>query len=347
MEGSEQLMLKQAWSNKKSWSGYFIFVLLLHAVGLIGLISVAPQHPAFWGLGALAYSFGLRHAFDVDHIAAIDNTVRKLTQQKRNPLGVGFYFSLGHSSVVFLMVLGLALSVQWLQTELPQLQEIGGLIGMSVSGAFLVVIGVINLAILIHLVQLFGKLRSGRYQEEQLEAMLNSRGLIARFISPLLRFIGRSWHVYPLGFLFGLGFDTATEVGLLAISAGAAQGTVSIFGILSLPLLFAAGMSLMDTADGMFMAGAYNWAFATPLRKLYYNVTVTAISVIAALLIGVVELLQVLTEKLAWQGAFFQWVEGIDFGVLGYVLVVLFALAWLVSFLVWKTLRLEKRYSAL
>ncbi|MCZ8512217.1 HoxN/HupN/NixA family nickel/cobalt transporter [Paenibacillus filicis] len=340
-------MWKELWNTRSSWIGYAGFVIVLHVAGLAGLIMAAPGNPAFWGLGILAYSLGLRHAFDVDHIAAIDNTVRKLVQQKRNPLGVGFYFSLGHSSVVFLMVLAVALSVQWVQNKMPQLQEIGGVIGATVSGSFLVIIGIINLMVLIQLYQLFRKLKSGAFHSDELETLLNSRGLIARMISPLLKFISRSWHVYPLGFLFGLGFDTATEVGLLAISAGAAKNSISVFGILSLPLLFAAGMSLMDTADGMFMTKAYRWAFSTPLRKIYYNVTVTAISVVAALLIGVVELLQVLSERLQLQNGFFQWVQHLDFGSLGFALVGLFLAAWIISVTVWKVWKVEERYNVM
>lgn len=329
-------MLNKVWGSRRSWLGYFVIILGLHLCGIAGLLTAANANPTFWGLGLLAYTFGLRHAFDVDHIAAIDNTVRKLVQQKRNPLGVGFFFSLGHSSVVFLMVLAIAFSVQWIQKEMPQLQEIGGIVGTIVSGTFLIMIGIINLVILVNLYQIFRKMRNGVHREEQLEALLNARGFFSRLMRPMFRFINRSWHVYPLGFLFGLGFDTATEVGLLAISAGAAQSAVSWFGIISLPLLFAAGMSLMDTADGMFMTTAYRWAFSTPLRKLYYNVTVTMISVLAALLIGFVELIQVLSEKLNLQSAFFQWVQDLDFGDLGYMLAALFVVAWGLSVTVWK-----------
>jgi high-affinity nickel-transport protein len=339
-------MWKRIWSSKGSWGGYFFVIIALHVIGISGLAAVVPGNPTFWGLGLLAYSLGLRHAFDVDHIAAIDNTVRKLVQQKRNPMGVGFYFSLGHSTVVFLMVLAIALSIQWIQNEMPLLQEIGGLIGVTVSGTFLVVIGIINFIILMNLMQAFRKMKTKQYNNDELEKLLNSRGFISRMIHPLLKFIGRSWHVYPLGFLFGLGFDTATEVGLLAISAGAAHGAVSVFGILSLPVLFAAGMSLMDTADGMFMTKAYHWAFTTPVRKIYYNMTVTTISIIAALVIGVVELLQVLTKKLDIQNAFFNWVGTIDFGNLGYILVVMFVVSWGLSYAMWKLFRIEEKYSA-
>lgn len=339
-------MLTKIWDSRRSWIGYFCFVLGLHVIGISGLISVAGSNPAFWSLGLLAYTFGLRHAFDIDHIAAIDNTVRKLIQQKRNPLGVGFYFSLGHSTVVFLLVLAIALSIHWIQNNMPQMQEIGGLIGATVSGSFLVIIGVINLVILLNLYKVFRQMRRGIQPTHRLEELLESRGFLSRLITPFFRFISKSWHVYPLGFLFGLGFDTATEVGLLAISAGAANSSISALGILSLPILFAAGMSLMDTADGMFMTTAYRWAFTTPLRKLYYNVTVTSVSVMAALLIGFVELTQVLSDKLNLQSTFFQWINELTFGDLGYMLVALFIVAWAVSVTIWKVMKVEERMSA-
>jgi len=338
-------MFKQVFSSGNSGGGYFIAVVGLHIAGVIGLISASHHHIAFWSLGLLAYAFGLRHAFDVDHIAAIDNTVRKLMQQKQNSLGVGFYFSLGHSSVVFLMVLAIVLSVKWIKTEMPQLQNIGGLVGTSVSGGFLIVIGLINLMVLIGLVQVFYKMRRGDFNDPDLDSVLDSRGFFTRFLKPFFKFISRSWHVLPLGFLFGLGFDTATEVGLLAISAGAAKDSLSVFGIISLPILFAAGMSLMDTADGIFMTKAYRWAFNTPLRKLYYNVTVTTVSVAAALIIGAVELMQVLSAKLNLTSPFFNWINALNFGDMGYLLVALFIAAWILSVSIWRILKVEERFN--
>ncbi|MFC5652028.1 HoxN/HupN/NixA family nickel/cobalt transporter [Paenibacillus solisilvae] len=336
-------MFRKMMESRRSWIGYMIVVVALHLVGVAGLISVAGSNPTFWSLGLLAYTLGLRHAFDADHIAAIDNTVRKLIEQKKNAFGVGFYFSLGHSSVVFIMVLAIALSIQWLQEKMPQMEEIGGVIGTAVSGSFLILIGIFNLIVLVQLFKVFRKVRVGEETADNLEKLLNSRGLIARLINPLSRFIGKSWHVYPLGFLFGLGFDTATEIGLLAISATAAHSSISVFGILSLPILFAAGMSLMDTADGMFMTTAYKWAFTTPLRKLYYNVSVTSVSVVAAFLIGAVELIQVLSERLNWKSGFVTWVNQLNFNYLGYMLVVLFLAAWIISVSVWKGMKLDKQ----
>ncbi|SFK89555.1 high-affinity nickel-transport protein [Paenibacillus sp. 1_12] len=333
-------------NHNKSWLGYSGAVLCLHIIGIVFLYVAASHNPALWGMGLLAYTLGLRHAFDVDHIAAIDNTVRKLVQQKRNSFGVGFYFSLGHSSVVLLMAIVTAFSVKWVQRELPEMQEIGGLIGASVSGLFLLIIGIINLIVLIQLFQLFVQFRKGAHNQDEFEKLLESRGFFSRLLRPLYKFITRSWHVYPLGFLFGLGFDTASEISLLAISAGAAKEAMPFVGVLSFPILFAAGMSLMDTADGIFMTKAYSWAFSTPHRKLYYNLSVTSLAVVAALLIGMVELLQVLSEKLGMNGAFWNWIQDLDFGSLGYMLVILFVLAWAISVGIWKGMRLEERWGA-
>jgi high-affinity nickel-transport protein len=329
---------------KVSWLPYSLIVLFLHIIGITFLIEGAHNHPVLLGMAFVAYTLGLRHAFDADHIAAIDNTIRKLVQQKKNPVGVGFFFSIGHSSVVFLMAFVLAVSVQWAQKEMPSWQETGSYIGTIVSGCFLLIIGLFNMVILAGLHKVFLKIRAGTYNEEEVEELLLSRGFIARFAGPFYRFINKSWHVYPLGFLFGLGFDTASEVSLLAISAGAAKNALPIVGILSLPLLFAAGMSLMDTADGIFMTNAYKWAFSTPLRKVYYNITVTALSVIAAILIGMIELIQVFSAKKGGSNGFLGWVQHLDIGWMGYFLVILFLLAWGISFAVWKFGKIEEHF---
>lgn len=328
--------------NKSGVFAYAAAVLTLHLAGLGLLLAHSRAYPVLVGLGFLAYTLGLRHAFDVDHIAAIDNTVRKLVQQKENPLGVGFFFALGHSSVVTVMAIVTALSVSWVRRELPQLEAIGGLIGTLVSGSFLLFIGFLNLMIWLEIYRIFQQMRRGEHDASALDALLLSRGLLARIAGPFFKLINKSWHVYPLGFLFGLGFDTASEVALLAISAGAAAGAIPFAAILSLPLLFAAGMSMMDTADGVFMTTAYSWAFATPLRKVYYNLTVTGLSIVAALFIGSVELAQVLSEKIGLSGGFWLKLQGLDFGQLGYILVVLFVATWALSFGAWKVLRLEE-----
>lgn len=328
--------------NKSRVFVYVAGVVVLHLMGIGLLFSYARSHAVLLGMGFLAYTLGLRHAFDVDHIVAIDNTVRKLVQQKQNPVGVGFFFALGHSTVVCLMAIVTALSVGWAQRELPQLRAIGGVIGTTVSGGFLLLIGVLNLIIWLDIFQIFQQIRRGQFDASQVEQLLLSRGLLARVAAPLFRFIGKSWHVYPLGFLFGLGFDTASEVALLAISAGAAASALPLAGILILPLLFAAGMTTMDTADGVFMTTAYTWAFATPLRKVYYNLTVTGLSVVAALLIGVVELGQVFSQKVGLSGPLWLKLQALDFGRLGYILVGLFVFTWVLSYGTWKVLRLEE-----
>jgi len=330
---------------KINWVPYGIVVLILHIAGISFLLIGAKNHPLLLGMAFLSYTLGLRHAFDADHIAAIDNTVRKLVQQKKNPIGVGFFFSLGHSSVVFIMAVVLAFSVHWAQKELPQWQEMGGVIGTMVSGFFLVFIGILNAVILVDLQKVFLKMRKGTYNEEEVEELLLNRGFVARFAGPLFRFINKSWHVYPLGFLFGLGFDTASEVALLAISAGAAKNALPLIGILSLPILFAAGMSLMDTADGVFMTNAYKWAFSTPLRKVYYNLTVTTLSVMAALLIGMIELAQVFSEKMNLNSGGWKWIQNLEISWMGYFLVALFLLSWLMSYVVWKVFKIEERWS--
>ncbi|MDS0979975.1 HoxN/HupN/NixA family nickel/cobalt transporter [Staphylococcus hominis] len=327
-----------------SWLPYIVIVILLHIIGFSFLFIADTNHLLF-GMGILAYTLGLRHAFDADHIAAIDNTVRKLLQQKRNPVGVGFYFSIGHSTVVFLMSVLLGISVKWAKDELPYFQNIGGIIGTLVSGFFLLLIGILNLFILISLIKLFARLRNEHIRKEELDALLESRGFITRFIAPYFKLISRSWHVLPLGFLFGLGFDTASEIALLALSSGASQQSISFLGILSLPILFAAGMSLLDTLDGIIMKSAYNWAFFNPIRKIYYNITITAISVIAALIIGLIELLQIMEDKLHLKGTFWNMIQSIQFDYLGYILVALFLITWLISTLIWKFGKVEQRWS--
>jgi len=312
-------------------SGFGGGVLLLHLAGW-GLFLYYSRHDvALAGLGTLAYTFGLRHAFDADHIAAIDNTTRKLLHDGKRPLGVGFFFSLGHSTIVFSLAAGLAVAARTLDSAIPSLQSYGGYVGAGVSGAFLWLIGIINLLVLLDIVRIYRELSHGSLDEEQLERRLLHRGFMSRFF--LGRLAGRirsSRQMYPVGVLFGLGFDTATEVGLLALAAGVATHHVPFLAVISLPLLFAAGMSLLDTADGAFMSQAYGWAFSNPARKVFYNITVTSLSVAVALVIGTIELVQVAATKLS-----------LDTGNLGYVIVGLFVLTWAVSLLVWKTRRVE------
>jgi high-affinity nickel-transport protein len=296
---------------------------VLHLVGWGLLFAYAHADPALIGLGTLAYTFGLRHAFDADHIAAIDNTTRKLLQDEKPSTDAGFFFSLGHSSVVFALAAGIGVAASTVKERVPSFEHWGAPVGTGVSGLFLVAIGLLNLVVLRDIVGLF---RRGDVDEAELEQRLLDRGLMSRGV---LRRVGArvraGWHMYPLGILFGLGFDTATEVGLLALSAGAAGHHAPLAAVLALPVLFAAGMALLDTADGVLMSHAYGWAFASPARKVYYNVTVTALSVTVALGIGGIELVQ-LAARAAW----------LDVSRLGYVIVALFVLTWAVSGLVWR-----------
>ncbi|WEG11415.1 HoxN/HupN/NixA family nickel/cobalt transporter [Pullulanibacillus sp. KACC 23026] len=332
--------------SKRGFKGgipYLVIVGILHVLG-IGLLLLGGATPFLIGMAVIAYMLGLRHAFDVDHIAAIDNTVRKLLQQGSRPSGVGFYFSIGHSTVVFIMAVLTSISVRWAQQETPRFQEIGGLIGTIVSGCFLILIAFLNLIILKDMGKAFLNMNRGSYDHEKVERLLLSRGLMGRFFSPLFKLVNRSWHVYPIGFLFGLGFDTASEVALLSIAVAASQQAVPVLGMMALPILFAAGMSLMDTLDALFMERAYQWAFTTPLRKVYYNLTLTSISVLAALVIGVIEVGQVISQKLHLTSGIGGWFNRLSFGYLGFWLVGFFLISWLVSIVIWRNLKVEKAW---
>jgi high-affinity nickel-transport protein len=329
-------------------SGFGTAILALHLAGWGLFAYYSHRNPALAGLGVLAYTFGLRHAFDADHIAAIDNTTRKLLQDGKRPLGVGFFFSLGHSTIVFSLATGLAVAATTVDSKIPTFQSYGSYVGASVSGTFLWIIGILNLLVLLDIGRIFRQMRTGTYDKEWLEERLLDRGFMNRFfIGRLARRISSSWHMYPLGVLFGLGFDTASEVGLLALAAGVATHQVPFLAVISLPILFAAGMSLLDTADGAFMSHAYGWAFSNPVRKIYYNITVTSLSVAVALLIGTIELLQVLSARLSLDSGFWTWLQDLDFGKLGYFVVGLFVLTWAVSAGVWKLRRIEERWGRL
>ncbi len=343
----------------REWAGVWgmtVTILALHIVGWGTLLFfVAPRHFSLGATtfgaatGLVAYTLGMRHAFDADHIAAIDNTTRKLMADGQRPLSVGFWFSLGHSSVVFAMCLLLSLGVRAVAGQLGNdnsaLQQTTGVVGTLVSGCFLLLIGVINLVILFGILRVFRDMRRGFYDEAALEQQLNNRGLMNRILGRATRAITKSWHMYPLGVLFGLGFDTATEVGLLLL-ASAAAFTLPWYAILCLPVIFAAGMSLLDTIDGSFMNFAYGWAFSQPVRKVYYNITITGLSVMVALVIGLVELLGLLAQKLGIDSGPLGWIAGLDLNVVGYVIVGLFALTWIVALAIWKAARIEQRWLA-
>ncbi|MDQ6741813.1 MAG: HoxN/HupN/NixA family nickel/cobalt transporter [Candidatus Dormibacteraeota bacterium] len=337
--------------ERRRLGGFFGVVVLLHVVGWGALLSYGVGHPAFIGLGGLAYTFGLRHAFDADHIAAIDNSTRKLLQGGRKPVGVGFFFSLGHSSVVFAIALLLGFAVKSLVQGVVgghgELRSLGALVGTSVSGVFLVVIGVLNLLVLLDIVRVYRDMRQGRHGRESLQQELVAGGVMTRIFGRLFQFVSASWHLYPIGFLFGLGFDTASEVALLAISAGAAAQNLPFFAILSLPTIFAAGMSLMDTADGAFMSKAYAWAFSNPIRKVFYNLTITALSVFVALFVGLVELLQLLIGQLKLQGEPWDAVDGLNFANMGFVVVAAFVVTWVGAFAIFKLRHVDERWARL
>ena len=326
-------------------------VLMLHAVGWGALLTYGVGHPAFLGLGGLAYTFGLRHAFDAEHISAIDNSTRKLLQERQRPVGVGFFFSLGHSTVVFLIALLLGVAIKSLVESVVdnngQLNSLGGLIGTSVSGVFLIVIGVMNLLILFDILRVYRRMWQGEYDIASLQHELMAGGLMSRMFARLFRLVSQSWHMYPIGFLFGLGFDTASEVALLAISAGAAAQGLPFLAILALPIIFAAGMSLMDTTDGAFMSKAYAWAFSHPIRKVFYNLTMTGLSVFVALFVGVVELSQLLIGKLGLTGGGFDAVDRIDFANMGFVIVGAFVVTWIAAFAIFRIRRIEDRWTEL
>jgi high-affinity nickel-transport protein len=338
--------------ERRRLGGFFGAILAMHLVGFVLLLTYGAGQPGFIALGFLAYSFGLRHAFDADHIAAIDNTTRKLLQQGRKPMGVGFFFSLGHSSVVFLIALALGLAirvvVQGVVSDHGALRSIGGLVGTSVSGAFLILIGVLNLVVLVGIVNLFRRMRQGRYDRESLDHELVAGGVMSKVFGRLFRLVEQSWHLYPIGFLFGLGFDTASEVALLGISAGAAARGIPFLALIALPLLFAAGMSLMDTTDGAFMAKAYSWAFSNPVRKVFYNLTVTALSVFVALFVGLLELAQILIQVTGARGQPWDAIGG--FNVVadaGFLIVGLFVVTWAVALVVYRAARVEERWGSM
>lgn len=330
---------------------FYAVVVLLHLSGWgILIFLVAPRYPVALGIGVgfTAYLFGLRHAFDADHIAAIDNTTRKLMAEGRKPLGVGFFFSLGHSSVVLGLTLALAFAASRVAAQVTNdnsaLKSYGGLIGTTVSGVFLLLIAILNIIILVDILGIFRQMRQGSYDEERLEAQLDARGFMNRFFGRLSRAVTQSWQMYPVGFLFGLGFDTASEVALLALAAGAASTGLPFYAVICLPLIFAAGMAMMDTADGAFMSKAYGWAFSNPVRKIYYNITVTGLSILVALLIGAIEILSIVQDKLNLSGPFWDFIAGVDLGAIGYLIVGLFVGTWIVSYAIWRLGRIEERW---
>ncbi|MGM4925814.1 MULTISPECIES: HoxN/HupN/NixA family nickel/cobalt transporter [Tardiphaga] len=318
-----------------------IYAILIPAnvLAWIWALIAFRDQPVLLGTALLAYTFGLRHAVDADHIAAIDNVTRKLMQSGKRPLSVGLFFSLGHSTVVVVASIFVALAVSALQEKFADFKEIGGLIGTSVSAFFLLIVAVANIFILVSVYRLFKAVKRGeRFIDEDLNVLLSQRGVIGRMLRSVFAVISKSWHMYPLGILFGLGFDTATEIALLGISASQSADGMSMWSILVFPALFTAGMSLVDATDSVLMVRAYGWAFVKPIRKLYYNMIITLVSVIVALVIGGVEALGLIGRKLDLSGSFWDGIEALNenFGALGYLIIAIFILSWMISVIVYR-----------
>jgi high-affinity nickel-transport protein len=323
-----------------------LYVLLLgFNLAAWGWAFAAFHHiPLLLGTALLAYSFGLRHAVDADHIAAIDNVTRKLMQRGKRPVAVGLMFSLGHSTIVIVGSIAIAATALALQHRIDAVKEIGAVIGTLVSALFLFAIAVVNLIVLRSVCHSFIRVRRGeRYVEEDLDMLLGNRGFLAHLFRPMFNLIRTSWHMYPLGILFGLGFDTATEIGVLGISAAEAAKGLSLWSILVFPVLFAAGMSLVDSTDNVLMLGAYGWAFVTPIRKLYYNITITSVSVVVALAVGGIETLGLLAGQFHLSGGIWSLAGRVNdnFGMLGCAIIALFAMSWALSFAIYKWRRFD------
>ncbi len=312
-------------------------------LGFLASLVVGKLSVVLAGLGIVTYVFGLRHGVDADHIAAIDNTTRKLMQEKQRPLTVGMWFSLGHSTIVVGLIVALVVATRAIVGQIPALQNVGAIVGTTVSGIFLWLIGLVNVAIVLGIYRIFRGLREGRLDQAELENLLDNRGFLNRYFRPLFRIVKRPWQIYPIGVLFGLGFDTASEIALIAISVGiGVSSSVPIWMILVLPFMFTCGMVLVDTTDGVTMRLAYGWAFLKPIRKIYYNLTVTIISVLVALVIGTVELLQVVSGEFNLEGPFWSWVGTLDFETIGFGIVGIFIFSWLLSLAYWKYKRYDE-----
>jgi len=333
--------------------GMFGVIALLHVAGFgIFVVAVVPQHFKGLGIGVavLAYTLGMRHAFDADHISAIDNTTRKLMHEGQRPLSVGFFFSLGHSTIVMAIGVGIVLAERAVYGAVAnpdsRLEQFGGVFGTSVSATFLFLIAALNLVILAGIVKVWRSMRRGEYDEEALEAQLAQRGLMSRFFGRWMRTIRKPWQIYPVGVVFGLGFDTATEVALLATTALLASQHVPWYAIMALPVLFTAGMTLFDTIDGCFMNLAYGWAFLNPVRKVYYNLTITGLSIGICVFIGSIEVLGLLSQELHLSGGFWNAVGGFDINRAGFFIVGLFVVTWLAAMAVWRFGRIEEKWGS-
>jgi nickel/cobalt transporter (NiCoT) family protein len=319
--------------------GIYGLLIGMNVLAWLWALTAFRQHPVLLGTALLAYGFGLRHAVDADHIAAIDNATRKLMQEKKRPVSVGFFFSLGHSTVVVLASVGVAVATSAMQRRFDYFREVGGVIGTCVSALFLFAIALMNLVILRSIYKAWRNVKDGGvYVDDDFDMLLADRGFFARLFRPLFRLITRSWHMFPLGFLFGLGFDTATEIALLGIAATQASQGLSPWSVMVFPVLFSAGMSLVDTLDGHLMLGAYGWAYLKPIRKIYYNMTITLVSVLVAIVIGAIEALGLLSDQLKLRGPVWDAIGTLNdnFGVLGYVIIGIFVLSWVASVMIYR-----------
>lgn len=319
--------------------GIYGLLIGMNVLAWLWALTAFRQHPVLLGTALLAYGFGLRHAVDADHIAAIDNATRKLMHEKKRPVSVGFFFSLGHSTVVVLASVGVAVATSAMQRRFDYFREVGGVIGTCVSALFLLAIALMNLVILRSIYKAWRNVKDGGvYVDDDFDMLLADRGFFARLFRPLFRLITRSWHMFPLGFLFGLGFDTATEIALLGIAATQASQGLSPWSVMVFPVLFSAGMSLVDTLDGHLMLGAYGWAYLKPIRKIYYNMTITLVSVLVAIVIGAIEALGLLSDQLKLQGPVWDAIGTLNdnFGVLGYVIIGIFVLSWVASVMIYR-----------
>jgi len=324
----------------------YSFIGLATLFGFVASTIVGRLSVVLAGLGIITYVFGLRHGVDADHIAAIDNTTRKLMQDNQRPFTVGMWFSLGHSTIVVGLTLSLIFATRAIIGQIPVLESGGAIIGTMVSGVFLWLIGIVNLVIVLGIYRIFKESKKGKLNQVELEGLLDNRGFLNRYFRPLFKIVKRPWHIYPIGVLFGLGFDTASEVALIAISVGiGVSSSIPIWMILVLPFMFTCGMVLVDTTDGLAMRVAYGWAFLNPIRKIYYNLTVTVISVLVALAIGTAELLQVIVSELGLTGAFWSMLGSLDFETMGFGIIIIFVASWLVSVAIWKFRRFDQTYS--
>ena len=347
---------REDWRRTK---GMFAVILLLHVIGFgIFIAFVVPGHYKGLGIGvsALAYSLGLRHAFDADHISAIDNTTRKLMNERRDvegakrPLSIGYYFSLGHSTIVIAIGAGLVIAEKTVYAAVSHngsgLEQFGGIFGTAVSASFLYLIAILNIVILAGIVRVFRSMRRGTYDEAELEAQLNNRGLMFRFFGKWMKSITKEWQMYPVGVVFGMGFDTATEVSLLATTALLASKALPWYSIMCLPILFTAGMSMMDTADGLFMNVAYGWAFFNPVRKVYYNLAITGLSVAICFFIGTIEVFGLAPQELHWNGSFWKFMANFNINTAGFVIVGMFVATWAGALVIWKYGHVEEKWTS-